>query len=768
MEYASATFEKTIRRRIRLSLRIPERIPIADWLEVNIYLPKDSSRRHGKFKATPYQRDILNDIGDTTLNEIVCMKSIRVGWTQMLALALVYCVRHLGSPALFVTINKEKAIEFVKTFWEPLFAWKHNPNTILKEIRRRYIKGEKQDQWGDWYFLNGGAFRARAAGSDDAFRGFPARYGAADEPDAENWQDKAEGSKIELLRGRTVEFDDGRVILGCSPTNTSTSVVWKYFQRTDMRRRFVPCPHCTGVYDAPMDERDTPAAFKGFQYLKFGDLETKYGVKFDVRNHTVVKAVYRCEDCGEDIEEVTAQGWSWKRWMDRHGRWVPTNGSWLCTDWAANKWEPITETVWEERRDEIVAMWRAEYRSIGRTNAIFTEDEETGEMSPVFTTAVEGKRGYHIWSAYSQLPGITWLRLAQDWLVKKAEGRNGIQSFVNQHLGEPWEPGGLFALPDESELSSWTVPYDAEVPPDVLGIVAGADIQRGSDDGTNMPRVEVSVYGVGRRKTRYLIGHWVIEGAWGSQKVEMALDALITRKFRRADGREFPILMTAIDSGDGAVTQSVYDYCRRRRDWGVVAVKGSKEADGVRKDFGIVSREASTHKDTGDVWYMVSTLNAKDELAYQLDLGPALGGIFFPHSAARMTKFFAGLTAEKAIFVKNTGRTVWKRKGALTGEPLDCYVYASAAWELATRKYTWLKDLDALAEKPQFQAPVEPSLATCDRKVKDCSAQSGMINAVLDLPADARPVALPVKHKKRLKMPVFAGSKQRRGGWGRL
>jgi phage terminase large subunit GpA-like protein len=217
---AQDTFIDAEKKIFRAPVPFPERIPICDWLEANIYLPTDSSRKAGKFRAFPYQRDIINDMGDTSIDELVCVKSIRVGWTQMIGLALAYCVAHLGSPAMFVTFNIEKAKEFAKTFWEPLFRWRNNRNAILKAIRRKFIKGDKQDQWSDWYFLNGGAMRIRAAGTSDAFRGSPARYAGLDEPDAENWKDGKEGSKIVLARGRTVEFDAHSFVVeqGCTGT----------------------------------------------------------------------------------------------------------------------------------------------------------------------------------------------------------------------------------------------------------------------------------------------------------------------------------------------------------------------------------------------------------------------------------------------------------------------------------------------------------------------------------------------------------------------
>lgn len=45
-----------------------------------------------------------------------------------------------------------------------------------------------------------------------------------------------------------------------------------------------------------------------------------------------------------------------------------------------------------------------------------------------------------------------------------------------------------------------------EVPIDVLQISIGADVQQGSDDGSSLARVEMSMYGWWRQTTVYLIG----------------------------------------------------------------------------------------------------------------------------------------------------------------------------------------------------------------------------------------------------------------------
>jgi phage terminase large subunit GpA-like protein len=203
----------------------------------------------------------------------------------------------------------------------------------------------------------------------------------------------------------------------------------------------------------------------------------------------------------------------------------------------------------------------------------------------------------------------------------------------------------------------------------------------------------------------------------------------------------------------------------------VFAVKGAKEEGGVKKDYGIVSNMASTNQETGHTWYMVSTLTAKEELAYKLDIGPQLEGIFFPHSAIRAGngRFFAGLVAERSVTNSRTGRIEWKRRGQLTGEPLDCFVYAMAARELARRKYAAFRDLDRAADF--INAPDQPSLVTVDRKLQDHSAQADTMAGVIAPLEIGQRVALPMKRKKPpmdFTIKKRPGGSRGRSGWGRF
>jgi hypothetical protein len=116
--------------------------------------------------------------------------------------------------------------------------------------------------------------------------------------------------------------------------------------------------------------------------LRFGNGTSEFGIKFDVVNHVAVRAQYQCVHCKLKINEVEDDGWSRKVWMDRHGRYIPTNGSWECVDWDSSEWVAITPESWEARKTWFQAAWADTGEKIGLTNGIFTIDDETEQLVP--------------------------------------------------------------------------------------------------------------------------------------------------------------------------------------------------------------------------------------------------------------------------------------------------------------------------------------------------------------------------------------------------
>lgn len=590
----------------RTALQPPEVVAGSAWAEAHVPLQVETSAEPGPWTLYGYQREILDAICDPAVREIVVPKGARVGWTQMLTAAIAYFVAHEASSVLMVRPTERDAQQWAEDNWKPLLA----DVPILGAMRRPAERGETQDKWSDYGFLNGSVVKVRSAASDDAFRSLTIRVLMGDEIDAEAWLptagDRGQGDKLDLLRRRAATFYNAKLLLGSTPTHRETSLAWKTWLLSDQRRFFVPCPHC-----------------QGRQFLRWPRF------KWTADDGRVTACWYECEHCDRRIDEHP-----WKAWMDARGEWAATA-----------------------------------------------------------TAKRPGLRGYHIWAGMSLHPGAGWVQLAQEFLEAKAEGPEKLKPFINTQLGEPWdEQTGPSASADG--LAARLEPYPAEVPDGVVGLTAGVDVQTGKKSDGLEERLEVSVWGFGRRGESWLIGHYVIPGEPLSPESEAALDELLDRRWKGQDGREFVIQATAIDLG-GHFTDRVKDYCRTRAKKNRWAVKGRNSKLGTRS--GSVWPRKASRKD-GDTWYMLDTQLCKDILDRKLRVEPAPGAAHVHLPLAVPDAYLDGLTAER-VKISRSGARHWepKKKGAYA-EPWDCAVYATAALFGLQATSAKFRDMSKLAD----------------------------------------------------------------------
>src|ERR1700723_3347987 len=65
-------------------LRPPPRLTLSAWAEKHFVLADGSSARPGRFRLWPFQREILDAIGDPEIERVTVVKPTRVGYTKCL------------------------------------------------------------------------------------------------------------------------------------------------------------------------------------------------------------------------------------------------------------------------------------------------------------------------------------------------------------------------------------------------------------------------------------------------------------------------------------------------------------------------------------------------------------------------------------------------------------------------------------------------------------------------------------------------------------
>lgn len=275
----------------------------------------------GKWKTdrTPDLREPMDCAADPLVEGIVIVKPTRIGGTDgPINNPIGYYVHYDPCDILYAQSSKDQGELYSDSIFMPMF--RDTPvlaEKMVKELGRKATQTKTKK-----YFIGGATMRIIGAKSPKGFQAIQARLAIGD--DLDEWEISKTGDPVQKLIDRTKGIWNRKIILVSFPTRKETSRIWDYYQRTDQRQWYVPCPHC--------DE---------YQVLKFGERDTDYGLKWEGKTGAVW---YVCEHCHGRIEEYS------KDKMSARGEWraeAEFNG------WAGFKLNPFTRSWhrWTEIRD---------------------------------------------------------------------------------------------------------------------------------------------------------------------------------------------------------------------------------------------------------------------------------------------------------------------------------------------------------------------------------------------------------------------------------
>ncbi|WP_396013937.1 phage terminase large subunit family protein [Escherichia coli] len=368
------------------------------------------------------------------------------------------------------------------------------------------------------------------------------------------------------------------------------------------------------------------------QYLKFGDDATTFGLKWEKGKPETV--YYLCEYNGCVIRQSE---------LDQ------TDGRWICDN---------------------TGMWTRD----GLT--FYSAGDE--EIPPPRSIS------YHIWTAYS--PFTTWVQIVYDWL-DALKDPNGVKTFINTTLGEPYEEAVAEKLSFELLLEK-VCHYDAQVPLRVVYLTAGIDSQKN--------RYEIYVWGWAPGEEAFLIDKQIIMGRPEDEDTLKRVDAVIRKKYRHADGTEISISRVCWDTG-GIDQDIVYQRSRKHGTFFVLPIKGASvygkpviTMPKKRNQRGVFLCEvgSDTVKEMLYARFALPVVSASEVAPYTFRF-PDNPDIFSDVEAKQ-------LVAEELVEKVVNGRVKlqWDARKR-RNEALDCLVYAYAALRISVQR--WQLDLDALA-----------------------------------------------------------------------
>lgn len=287
---------------------------------------------------------------------------------------------------------------------------------------------------------------------------------------------------------------------------------------------------------------------------------------------------------------------------------------------------------------------------------------------------------------YTYSPFTTWVQIVYDWL-DALKDPNGVKTFINTTLGEPYEEPVAEKL-DYELLMEKVCHYGAQVPMRVVYLTAGIDSQKN--------RFEVYVWGWAPGEEAFLIDKIIIMGRPEDENTLLRVDAAINRKYRHADGTDMSISRVCWDTG-GIDQDIVYKRSKKHGIFRVLPIKG---ASVYGKPVITMPKKRNQN---GVFLCEVGSDTAKELLYARMKLPAAPMGqeepysVRFPDNPDVFTDVEAKQLVAEELVEKVVGgkiKLLWDARGR-RNEALDCLVYAYAALRVSMQR--WQLDLDKLA-----------------------------------------------------------------------
>jgi phage terminase large subunit GpA-like protein len=291
--------------RFRRGVKPRDLLAVSEWSDRHREL-KSGTNIPGPWRTsfTPYLREIMDALSEhSAVRQVTFVKSSGVGGTEAMYNWIGYLMHHLGNKDLLVVLP---TLELRDRSFNPRLAKMLDESPALAGL----VTTAKRDKANRGDLLEYGA-RSRiikaGANSPDSLRSDHLPYVICDEVDAFPWDVGGEGDPMTLIENRQRTYSRAKTYLVSTPTKEGASRITQQYQRSDMRRYYVPCPHCGE-----------------FQHLEWGGKERPHGLKFrrapqadgDTGPAAVIAAWYVCRECGAEIDEAH------KTDMLARGRWI--------------------------------------------------------------------------------------------------------------------------------------------------------------------------------------------------------------------------------------------------------------------------------------------------------------------------------------------------------------------------------------------------------------------------------------------------------------
>lgn len=238
----------------------PPTLKISQWADRYRVLSSESSAEAGKWNTAraEYQREIMDCIIKSDIEDVVVMSSAQVGKTEILLNVIAYFIDYDPSPMILIQPTDLLAQAFSKDRLSPMIR-------DTPKLKNKIADAKSRD--GENTILHkkfvGGHITMIGANTPTNLASRPIRIVLCDEVDRYPASAGKEGDVVKLAEKRTNNFWNRKKIKVSTPTIKGQSAIEKEYQSSSQGEWCVYCPSCDMIqrYD--------------FKRLRFDDAKMK-------------------------------------------------------------------------------------------------------------------------------------------------------------------------------------------------------------------------------------------------------------------------------------------------------------------------------------------------------------------------------------------------------------------------------------------------------------------------------------------------------------
>jgi len=277
---------------IKEALRVPEDISVSEWADRSRILNAITSAEPGRWNTsrTPYLQGVMDAFSDPYVEEITVMAASQVGKTEAMYNMLGYLIDQDPGPTLMVLPRADDAKSVSQNRVLPMLE--------SSPALRRHLPSLSDDITKLEYHLDRMILYFAGSNSPADLASRPIRYLFLDEVDKYPRFSGREADPIKLASERQKTFWNKKTVKVSTPT-TNEGYIYREYERSDKRKFYIPCPHCSK-----------------YQILVFAQIKWPSDEKDVEKIKTERLAWYECCHCGKRIEDYQ------KNHILTRGKWV--------------------------------------------------------------------------------------------------------------------------------------------------------------------------------------------------------------------------------------------------------------------------------------------------------------------------------------------------------------------------------------------------------------------------------------------------------------